>query len=151
MNEDGEHVVVGVDGSENSREAFRWAVRYAEKVGGHITALIAWSHTALYGVGALTLEEKGIDQAAEDTLSRLVSENLSGLDSHVTVTQKVRRGIPAQMLVNEAENADLLVVGSRGHGGVSGALLGSVSQHCVHYSPCPVVVVRYRANSSTGQ
>jgi nucleotide-binding universal stress UspA family protein len=51
-------------------------------------------------------------------------------------------GHPAQVLLNVADRADLLVVGSRGHGGVAGALLGSVSQHCAHHARCPVLIVR---------
>ena len=51
-------------------------------------------------------------------------------------------GIPAQVLLDASDGADLLVVGSRGHGGFTGALLGSVSQHCVHHAHCPVVVIR---------
>lgn len=57
-------------------------------------------------------------------------------------TEVVKEGDAAQVLIELADGADLLVVGSRGHGGFTGALLGSVSQHCVHHSRCPVVIFR---------
>jgi nucleotide-binding universal stress UspA family protein len=60
----------------------------------------------------------------------------------VVVDHVVTEGSPARTLLDEARGADLLVVGSRGRGGFAGLLLGSVSQHCVHHAPCPVVVVR---------
>ncbi len=57
---------------------------------------------------------------------------------------RVVEGNPAQVLLDAADGADLLVLGSRGHAGFTEALLGSVSQHCVHHAPCPVVVIRGR-------
>jgi nucleotide-binding universal stress UspA family protein len=66
----------------------------------------------------------------------------------VDVTQIVRQGQAAEVLVAEAKEAELLVVGSRGRGGFAGLLLGSVSQQCAHYAPCPVVIVRVGASSS---
>ena len=62
--------------------------------------------------------------------------------SPVKVSSTVREGNPAKILLEAADGADLLVVGSRGHGGFAEALLGSVSQHCVHHAPCPVVIIR---------
>jgi len=60
----------------------------------------------------------------------------------VTVSPAVRNGSAAQVLLDAADNADQLVVGSRGHGGFDEALLGSISQHRVHHAPCPVVMIR---------
>jgi nucleotide-binding universal stress UspA family protein len=64
----------------------------------------------------------------------------------LTDSQRVRslvtRGHPAQMLLDVAAGADLLVVGSRGHGEFADALLGSVSQNCVHHTPCPILIMR---------
>jgi len=66
------------------------------------------------------------------------------VDAHppVTVRARVAQGHPAFALIRCARGADLLVLGSRGHGGFVGALLGSVAQHCVHHAPCPAVIVR---------
>jgi nucleotide-binding universal stress UspA family protein len=60
----------------------------------------------------------------------------------VEIRPKVAEGNAAQVLLDASDGADLLVVGSRGHGGFAEALLGSVSQHCVHHATCPVVVIR---------
>lgn len=62
--------------------------------------------------------------------------------SDVRVIPRLREGNAAQVLLDAAADADLLVVGSRGHGGFAEALLGSVSQHCVHHATCPVVIIR---------
>jgi nucleotide-binding universal stress UspA family protein len=64
----------------------------------------------------------------------------SGCD--VQISQWVRQGNPAQVLIDAAADADLLVVGSRGHGGFAEVLLGSVCMHCVQHAPCPVAVIR---------
>jgi nucleotide-binding universal stress UspA family protein len=70
-----------------------------------------------------------------------VSE-VAGPDPEVEVETVAVHGSAAHSLVEAAANADLLVVGSRGHGGFAGLLLGSVSQQCAHHAPCPVVIVR---------
>jgi nucleotide-binding universal stress UspA family protein len=80
--------------------------------------------------------EQSANAIAEKALADL-AEDMAGLDvEHVAV-----EGQPAQVLVDEAEDAELLVVGSRGHGGFTGLLLGSVSQQCAHHARCPVVIV----------
>jgi len=73
---------------------------------------------------------------AAKTLADAISAAV-GPDSAVTVRPQVVQGHPAQVLLEAADGADLLVVGSRGHGGFESALLGSVSQHCVHHARCP--------------
>ncbi|GAB3545525.1 nucleotide-binding universal stress UspA family protein [Actinopolyspora lacussalsi] len=143
MSTEQERVVVGVDGSAGAAEALSWALRYASNSGAEITALIAWAHPSYYGLGA-PIPEEDFDQRAEQQLARAVADAVSQLGVDVGVQQRVVRGIPARALLDAAEDADLLVVGSRGHGGFTGALLGSVGQHCVHHAPCPVVVVRER-------
>jgi len=142
MTGNGERILVGVDGSQGSTAALRWALRYAGNCGGNVTALIAWAHPATYGLGA-PMPEEDVDKAAQIALSNAVTESTSELHSEVPVAQEVVRGPAARALVDEAAAADLLVVGSHGHGGFFGAMLGSVSQQCVHHAPCPVVVVRH--------
>ena len=78
---------------------------------------------------------------AEHVLDTAISETVDA-SSPVKVSAIVREGNAARILLETAEDADLLVVGSRGHGGFTEALLGSVSQHCVHHALCPVVIVR---------
>jgi len=75
-----------------------------------------------------------LERALEDA-----GDAAAGLD----VESVVREGAPAGVLLDEAQDAELLVVGSRGLGGFRGLLLGSVSQQCTHHAPCPVVIVRY--------
>jgi len=75
----------------------------------------------------------------------VLSEAIAGMctvDPDVQVCPRVVEGQAGQVLVAAAEGADLLVVGSRGHGGLAEALLGSVGQYCVHHAPCPVVIMR---------
>jgi nucleotide-binding universal stress UspA family protein len=118
-------IVVGVDGSPGSLAALRWAIREASARGRAVHAVIAAEQilvTALADAGAA--------------------------DTHVTVTTAPVQGYPAEVLMQQAERADLLVVGSRKHGGIFGALLGSVSQYLAAHAACPVVVIKPVANRS---
>lgn len=136
-------IVAGVDGSQPSVEALRWAVHQAELTGGTVDAVIAWQYpVSAIGLGwapAPGLDGSDFAELAAKTLSDAVEE--AGAGSDVAVHQIVLDGNPAQVLLDTAAGADLLVVGSRGHGGFTDALIGSVSQRCVHHAHCPVVVV----------
>jgi nucleotide-binding universal stress UspA family protein len=140
-------IVVGVDGSPSSLEALRWAVRAARVAGGSVDALTAWEYPA--GVGGFgwspgaAFESRDMASTADDTLRDAVGT--VPVDG-VIIRCHVREGYPARVLMDAADGADLLVVGCRGHGGFSGLLLGSVSAHCVHHAPCPVLVVRGEAH-----
>ena len=139
-------IVVGVDGSLSSREALRWAVRQAMLTGSVVDAVIAWHDPASYaGYGWLIADTCKADDAAE-TLTEAVDSTIAA-GSAVTVRQRVVEGTAARVLLDAARGADLLVVGSRGHGGFAGMLLGSVSQHCVVHAPCPVVIIRGHPDS----
>jgi nucleotide-binding universal stress UspA family protein len=132
-------IVVGVDGSSSSEEALRWALGQAERTGQPVEAVISWDIPVNYGVGPiLDLDWEG---AATSTLKDTVAKAVDSPDAD-RVSQRVVKGHPARVLLDAAADADLLVVGSRGRGGFTGMLLGSVSQHVVARSPCPVVVVR---------
>ncbi|KDN87005.1 universal stress protein [Kitasatospora cheerisanensis] len=133
-------IVTGVDGSDSSRAALRWAVRQAALTGATVEAVITWEYPAVYGWG-LTLTDADFTAAAEQTLAKLVEEENDPAHP-VTISRRVQCGNAARVLLDAAEGAELLVIGSRGHGGFTGALLGSVGQHCVQHAPCPVVVVR---------
>ncbi len=138
---DDRRIVVGVDGSKQSKAALRWAVRQAETIGGVIDAVIAWEVWTTFGVAPMVAVDEHGAANAEKILTNELDEVL-GSDRPVKVEAHVVRGNAASVLLDAAQGAELLVVGSHGHGGFAAALLGSVSQHCVHHAPCPVVVVR---------
>lgn len=104
-------------------------------------ATIAWDIPPTYGFGPTVQDSEDLATAAERTLETAVA-NASTARRDVVVAQRVRRGHPGAMLLEQSKGADLLVVGSHGHGRIIGSLLGSVSQQCVHEATCPVVVVR---------
>ncbi len=130
-------VVAGVDGSAQSEDALRWAAGQAALTGAELHAVIAWQLSEIYGY-------TGRDYAADaaEVLQKAVSDTL-GPDPGIPLVTEVVEGHPAQVLTAMCRDADLLVVGSRGHGAFEGMLLGSVSQHCVQHACCPVVVVRH--------
>ncbi len=137
-------IVVGVDGSKSSDSALRWAIRQAGVTGAAVDAVNAWYYPDMAGAGMAaggmvpTYDPREIAaKIAADAVS-------SALDpaSEVPVRTRIAQGNAAQVLLDASAGADLLVVGSRGHGGFAEALLGSVSQHCVQHALCPVVVVR---------
>ena len=136
----GGRVVVGVDGSPSSVKALHWALRYAELADAEVEAVTAWDYPSTSGWGAAV--DSGVD--LEGSAGKILAEALGQVTDapDVLVCPSVIRGHAADVLVRAAKGADLLVVGNRGHGGFAGLLLGSVSQHCVHHAPCPVLVVR---------
>jgi len=85
-------------------------------------------------------EDMDFAAIATRTLTEAIGESVSG-DCAVKISTTVREGNAAKVLLDASKGADLLVVGSRGHGGFAEALLGSVSQHCVHHAPCPIVII----------
>lgn len=136
-------VVVGVDGSEASKDALRWAIRYARMAGATVQAVTAWHYPASFGwAPSPAIPQMDLEGEARQALKETV-EQVLGATEPVTIQTQVVEGPPALMLLKAAEDADLLVVGSRGHGAFAGMLLGSVSGHCVHHAACPVVVVRH--------
>ena len=139
-------IVVGVDGSGSSKAALRWAIQQAGLTGASVEAVIAWHYPVIVGGGygvAPVVMAGGFDfkENAEKVLADAAS---SAVDpgSGVPVRPLAVEGNAAQVLLDACDGADLLVVGSRGHGGFTEALLGSVSQHCVQHAHCPVVVIR---------
>lgn len=88
-------------------------------------------------VGVLPVAEE-----AGERLAKAVVEEVVGDDSEVTVQPMAIEGPPASVLVDAARDADMLVVGSRGHGGFTALLLGSVSQQLAHHAPCPLLIHR---------
>lgn len=130
-------VIVGIDGSEASRDALRWAAAYAQCFGAPLEALAAWQPPSGYGFPAY-YDDVDFAARARERLDETVRETTPGVE----VALRTEQAHPASALVAASESAQLLVVGQRGHGEFHDRLLGSVSQHCVHHAHCPVVVVR---------
>jgi nucleotide-binding universal stress UspA family protein len=138
-------IVTGIDGSPSSGAALRWAVSQATLTGAVVEAVTAWEFPAAvagYGWAApVALEAGQYEEFAEKLVTEVISDAVDPASS-VQVITRVREGNAAQVLLDASVGADLLVVGSRGHGTFAGALLGSVSTHCAHHATCPVVVIR---------
>ncbi len=134
-------IVVGVDGSEESKAALRWAIEEARLRRSSVRALYAWSLRYAGGSGYLLPEGTvgEVERGGEEMLDAVIAEVGN---AEVDVERAAVEGVPSHVLVEAAQGADLLVVGSRGHGGFTGLLLGSVSQQCAHHASCPVVIVR---------
>ena len=137
-------IVVGVDGSVGARAALRWAYEEARVHGAALEVVVAWQYpitTSLPAFGSMPTPDDLEGEAREAMLAVIAEEGITP-DAGVTVTTLVAEGTGAQALLEAAAKADLLVVGSRGHGGFTGLVLGSVSQQCVNHATVPVVVVR---------
>jgi nucleotide-binding universal stress UspA family protein len=139
-----EVIVVGVDGSEASKAALRWAVEEARLRHARVRAVHAWWIYPMLRPGAPPAPDQipGVGDDATERVRTFITETLGG-ETDVEITPLAVQGEQASAaLVDAAKDADLLVVGSRGAGGFSGLLLGSVSQQCTHHAPCPIVIVR---------
>ncbi|SDL20129.1 Nucleotide-binding universal stress protein, UspA family [Glycomyces sambucus] len=144
-----ERIVVGADGSEESVEAVRWAVRQAALTGATVQVVTAWEVPMAYGAGMMIMPDEAEFDAAAKQVAEQTVRAAAAEDGQVQVERTTVMGHPARVLTEAAEGAALLVLGGRGRGGFKGMLLGSVSQHCVANGPCPVVVVR-TATAPTG-
>jgi nucleotide-binding universal stress UspA family protein len=140
-------VVVGVDGSEESVQALRWAARYGAATGASVRAVLAWHYPTAASVPPVGLTPPSVESEVEGRITAALAEAVAKAAPDVSAGQvdsQIRYGHPAQVLIEESRQADLLVVGRSGHGAFVGMLVGSVSQHCVAAAECPVVVVRER-------
>lgn len=138
-------IVVGIDGSPSSRDALLWAVHEARCRGASVTAVSAWMVPleAYWGAPIPSSLPADLEQAATKVLAATVQD--LGTDAQdVQMVPRVLEGEPAQVRIETAKDAQMLMVGSRGLGGFRELLLGSVSQQCAHHATCPVVIVRHR-------
>jgi nucleotide-binding universal stress UspA family protein len=138
-------IVVGVDGSPASRAVLEWAGDEAVRHGSELVVLTAWLPVPppLAGTSS-TLPTHGVTDASETAKEQLMAaiRDVLGEDPPVLVQPQVKEGSAAKLLIDLSEDADLLVVGARGHGAFAGMLLGSVSHHVAAHAKCTVVVVR---------
>ena len=140
-------IVVGVDGSAVSQQALAWAIAEGRLRGETVRAVFAWDSASelvagtVFGLpaeAAFGHELVELQQGAEHRLAELVAAVGDG----GAVERVAVQGHPADVLVEQSRGARLLVVGSRGHGTIGSALLGSVSRACSHHAKCPIVIIR---------
>lgn len=141
-------ILVGVDYSEGARAALAFAEEEARLRHGTLRAVHAWQfgfvdYTGFESIAPEIGDIHELREAAAAALDATLREAIADFDE-VTIEQRLVEGTPGAVLVEESHDADLLVVGSRGHGGFAQLLLGSVSQQCAHHAACPVVIVRPR-------
>lgn len=142
-------IVVGVDDSEGAKAALRFAVEEAKLRQAMLRVVHAWQYGYIGASGlegayaAVGADVKELSDAAETALEETLRELKPETDT-VEIERRVVEGRASAVLVTESRDAELLVVGSRGHGGFAGLLLGSVSQQCAHHAACPVVIVPRR-------
>jgi nucleotide-binding universal stress UspA family protein len=135
-------IVVGVDGSASSRSALRWAINHASLTGAAVHAVAAWDFPAFYSWEGGALPPQDFEEMARTGLEEAVEDIVRSARVPVPVRREVRHGHPTRVLIDAAKDADLLVVGSRGHSSFYAALLGSVSQRCAQHARTPVVIIR---------
>jgi nucleotide-binding universal stress UspA family protein len=139
-------IVVGIDGSENSDTALRWAYEQARLTGSELVVVHCWEYPYLGVIDFVGIDER-VRTNCHDSAETLLDATIARLrDDHpgdeVTITPLLLEGSPAWTLVEAAKDADLVVVGSRGRSGLKTLLLGSVSHVVVTHAEGPVVVVR---------
>jgi nucleotide-binding universal stress UspA family protein len=133
--------VVGVDGSDHSRMALRWAAAAADAADVPVRAVHSWVHPrwSVLPIVPAPVPAEEMEEQARQALTTAVAEAVESSDR---VRAEVLRGPPVAAILPTVTPDSVLVLGSRGLGGFAGLLLGSVSQECVEYAPCPMVVVR---------
>jgi len=131
-------IVAGVDGSRHSQHALIWAAHFAGVYGARLEVVAAWEFPQSYGLAGVAPEWNPADdmqKVLEETVSAVFGDSRPGW-----VELHVREGGAAKVLLEACEGATMLVVGSRGHGGFAGLLLGSVSANVAEHAACPVFI-----------
>jgi nucleotide-binding universal stress UspA family protein len=139
-------IVVGIDGSESAVAALRWAIEEARLRGATIDAIDAWNYPYVVVPGATMPLHPRADQAVdvEEELEAALAA-VAGESDGVTINSIVSEGVPAAVLCEAAEDADLLVIGRGRHHALRKRVLGSVGTEVLQHAPCPVVVVAHES------
>jgi nucleotide-binding universal stress UspA family protein len=141
-------IVVGVDGSPHAMDALRWALDEAALRGCELQAVMAVHYPAILDTGfGPGLDLANLEQDAAAVLEAALADACPDPAVRASIQRTVVVDSAARALIDAAKSADLLVVGTRGRGGFTGLLLGSVSTQCVQHAPCPVVVVPVSAGA----
>ncbi|MEO8906996.1 MAG: universal stress protein [Microbacteriaceae bacterium] len=138
-------IVVGIDGSESSNGALGEAARLSHALNADLLLVATWQDPAGYGYIA---PEWSMKSRAQEVLQDAIAKTF-GTDLPSRLQSEVLEGPPARTLIKVSSDATMLVVGSRGHGGFAGMLLGSVSAACAEYAHCPVLVYHQRSEDPT--
>lgn len=134
-------ILVGLDGSACSLEALRWAAGYARAVGGLLRPIVAWSSSSSPEYVTKPDFETFARKHLEQGLRILRTEF-----DDVAIEPMIVKGSASSVLTDASRHADLLVVGTRGLGGISATLVGSVSRQCIRHAVCPVVTIRHQVD-----
>ena len=135
----GGRIVVGVDGSRHSQDALRWSAHFAAIFGAQLEVVTAWEYPPSFGWAAIAPDwspAEDMERALNDTVQAVFGDQ-----PPAGMRLEVREGGAAKVLLEACKGAIMLVVGSRGHGGFAGLLLGSVSASVAEHSSCPVFIV----------
>jgi nucleotide-binding universal stress UspA family protein len=133
-------IVVGLDGSESSKAALRWAARLAPSLGATIHAVVAWEYPLVFGLDAGVPSAWKPNETAQEILEKSLEE-VFAKKRPAGLVGGISQGHPTFVLLDASKEAEMLVIGSRGLGGFAGLLLGSVSSACAERAKCPVLVV----------
>ncbi len=133
-------IVVGVDGSDSSLAALHQGVRLSKALDLPLRVVTSWSHPTTLE-GGYAMNGWSPERDAREILSITLDKAFHG-DPPANLTSAAVEGLPAHVLLEESKRAEMLVVGSRGHGGFVGMLMGSVSSACAQHAHCPVLIVR---------
>jgi nucleotide-binding universal stress UspA family protein len=135
-------IVVGVDGSPCSEHALKWACEEAARTDGEVTAVHSWTYPYPGRRTGVSEPREDMELEAMTVLRDSVEPIAASMTDRVVIHSRLVEGPAVQSLLDEAADADMLVVGSRGRGGFAAMMLGSVSNAVVHHASCPVVVIR---------
>lgn len=138
----GGRIVVGVDGSEPSKQALRWAAFVASTTGASIDAVASWRLNAFASGPAMIERPAEWDRTKE--ITAMLAATLTDVfadNPPARLNSVVREGVAAKVLIEASDGARMLLVGNRGHGGFVGLMLGSVSTACAAHASCPVMVI----------
>lgn len=133
-------IVVGIDGSEVSAEALRWAVDHARTLKAEVHAVMAWNIPMSIYLAPVYREED-YERDAERLMDKTLAEVAEHADG-VSITKHMIGRSAGLALARAAEGAEMLVIGSHGRGFLAGMHLGSVANYCAHHAPCPVLLIR---------
>lgn len=134
-------IVVGVDDSESSHRALRWAALEALRRDATLEVVTAWSWDAVEGAPLAAVDPATLVRLAEQTQQRAVAEVVEIMDPRPPVTRHVVQASALEALAQASQHAELVVVGTHGRGPVRSFLLGSVSLSVIKHAACPVVVM----------